>query len=266
MFDGISKPLVLAATSDIHGCLEGIQEVCSSRGVEILVIAGDIEPADIFTSKPYWFEHKFFHLVSKLDCDVVAIPGNHDFYLSGKYAAIKRGECKHIPKNFHLLVDEEVTIRGIRFYGTPWVPYIDGRWCFEGVDEDLSDRFSMMPTNVDVLITHSPPRLKYCEIDVSCDNSMERRRHFGSLSLKNVIEARAPRMVLCGHIHSGDHRCISITSGIDNSPIYMWNVSRVNEQYNIAYKIKLLELNPHAIREMPFDEKYYGTTSEKAHG
>ena len=263
MFDGISKPLVLAATSDIHGCLEGIQEVCSSRGVEILVIAGDIEPADIFTSKPYWFEHKFFHLVSKLDCDVVAIPGNHDFYLSGMYSAIKRGECKNIPKNFHLLVDEDVTIRGIRFYGTPWVPYIDGRWCFEGEDEDLSDKFSMIPPKVDVLITHSPPLLKYREIDVSCDNPMERRRHFGSMSLKNAIDAKAPRMVICGHIHSGDHRCIATISGIDNSKVYMWNVSRVNEQYNIAYKIKLLELNPDAIREMTFNEPYYGNVSDK---
>ena len=256
MFEGINNPLILAATSDIHGHLEGIQEVCFSRNVDILVIAGDIEPADLFTSRPYWFERKFFPLISKLNCEVVAIPGNHDFYLSSKYEAIKRGEYSRVPKNFHLLIDEEVTIKGIRFYGTPWVPYINGRWCFEADDEALADRFLQMPARVDVLITHSPPLMKYHEADMSLDYPPEYRRHFGSNSLARVIDAKAPRMVVFGHIHSGNHRCTMLHANLEDSIVYMWNVSRVNEEYNIAYKIKLLELNPGCIREMSFNEPF----------
>lgn len=254
MFDGIEKPLVLAATSDIHGLLEGIQEVCSTRNVDILVIAGDIEPADIFTSTTDWFERKFFPLVANLKCEVVAIPGNHDFFLSSKYAAIKHGEYALVPDNFHLLIDEGITINGISFYGTPWVPYIDGRWCFEGEDKALADRFLQMPQKVDVLITHSPPYIRHNAIDQSCDYPREHRRHFGSSSLYKVIEARAPKIVLCGHIHSGNHNRTTMMSGIDASIVNLWNVSRVNESYNIAYKIKVLELNRDGIRELPFNE------------
>ena len=257
MYEGIGKPLVLAATSDIHGHLEGIQEVCFSRNVDILVIAGDIEPADLFISKPYWFERKFFTLISKLDCEVVAIPGNHDFYLAGKYEAIKRGEYSSIPKNFHLLIDEEVTIKGIRFFGTPWVPYINGRWCFEANDEDLEDRFLQMPAKVDVLITHSPPHIRHCDIDVSIDNPPENRRHFGSELLARVIDYKSPRMVLFGHIHSGDHSRTTVIASLDDSLVHMWNVSRVNEDYNIAYKIKVLEINKDSIIEMPYNEPFH---------
>lgn len=256
MFDGIEKPLVLAATSDIHGLLDGIQDVCSSRNVDILVIAGDIEPADLFTRTTDWFERKFFPLIANLKCEVVAIPGNHDFFLSSKYAAIKHGEYALVPNNFHLLIDEGITINGIRFYGTPWVPYIDGRWCFEGEDKDLADRFLQMPQKVDVLIAHSPPYIRHKSIDQSCDYPREHRRHFGSSSLSNVIEARAPKIVFCGHIHSGDHNRTTMMSGIEDSIVNIWNVSRVNESYNIAYKIKVLELNRDGIRELPFNESF----------
>ena len=249
MFD-IERPLVLAATSDLHGYLEGIQEVCETRKVDILVIAGDIEPADPFVSKPYWFERKFFPLVRKLGCEVVAIPGNHDFWLSAKYISISRNEKNDYPKNFHLLIDEEINIRGIQFYGTPWVPIINGTWCFEEEDDDLIDRFNMIPEGLDVLISHSPPMLRHKVIDVSLDNPTECQRHFGSKSLTKAIAAKQPKVVLCGHIHSGEHSCNSIATGLQMQYTLAWNVSRVNEQYRIAYKIKLLELNKDAVREI----------------
>ncbi len=244
---GNSSPIVLAATSDIHGHLEGIEEVCKTRNVDILVIAGDIEPADIFTSTPFWFEHKFFPLMRKLGCEVVAIPGNHDFYLSSHYDSIRRNEKNNIPKNFHLLIDEEITIKGIRFYGTPWVPFIDGRWCFEGMDSDLADKFALIPLGVDILITHSPPFLPHKAIDQSCDYPPEHRRHFGSKSLAKAIQTKWPKVVLCGHIHSGDHDVVSLTSGkmgLDFKYSQIWNVSRVNENYNIEYKLTILTIYP----------------------
>lgn len=241
-------PIVVAATSDIHGLLEGIEEVCRTRKVDILVIAGDIEPADLFTSKPYWFEHKFFPLIRKLKCEVVVIPGNHDFYLSAHYVSIRRNENKTIPENFHLLIDEEVSLTGIRFYGTPWVPLIDGRWCFEGTDSDIADYFSLIPEGVDVLITHSPPLIPHKAIDQSCEYTPENRRHFGSKSLTEAIKSKSPSAVLCGHIHSGDHTHLGITSK-SGKPVHIWNVSRVNEQYLIGYKIKILEMTDGTISE-----------------
>lgn len=243
----IDKPIVIVATSDIHGLLEGIEEVCKNYNADILTISGDIEPADIFVSKPYWFERKFFPLIGKLNCEVVATPGNHDFYLAAQYDAIKRNDKGSIPNNFHLLIDEETTVKGIRIYGTPWVPFIDGRWCFEGMDEDLADKFSLIPEGTDVLLTHSPPYIPHKAIDQSCDYPSEHRRHFGSKSLAKEIQKKWPRVCLCGHIHSGDHDPVAITTqkeGLNFHGTEIFNVSRVNENYTIAYKIRGLIFYP----------------------
>lgn len=260
------KKIVIAATSDIHGLLEGIEEVCKSRHADILTISGDIEPADIFISKPYWFEKKFFPLIRKLreiGCEVVAIPGNHDFYLSGHYNTIVRGENKSVPPNFHLLIDESVEIYGLQIYGTPWVPTIDGRWCFEGSDNDIGDYFSLIPKGIDVLLSHTPPFIKYKSIDQSLAFAPEHQLcHFGSKTLKDAIVARSPSVVLCGHIHSGDHSHVGLLS-YQNKPVHIWNVSRVDEEYKIGYKIKILEITNGTVTEQPFNE-CFGLVIDKA--
>ena len=243
--------IVIAATSDIHGHLEGIEQVCRDNKADVLVISGDIEPADMFTSKPYWFTRKFFPLMEDLGCEVVAIPGNHDFYLSSHYQSIKNGEDRSVPKNFHILVDESIDIRGLKFYGTPWVPFIDGRWCFEKDDEDLTDYFKMIPQDADVLVAHTPPRIRYSNLDVSLDN----RRHvpFGSKSLTEAIESKLPHIVFCGHIHSGYHDEVFLPTPNGKTGSHIWNVSRVNEQYQIAYKIRIVKVasNGKVVETMP---------------
>ena len=260
------KKIVIAATSDIHGLLEGIEEVCKSRHADILTISGDIEPADIFISKPYWFEKKFFPLMRKLreiGCEVVAIPGNHDFYLSAHYNSIVRGENQSVPPNFHLLIDEYVIVHGLKIYGTPWVPLIDGRWCFEGMDSDIGEYFNLIPDDIDVLLSHTPPFIKHNGIDQSLAFASERQlHHFGSKTLKDVIVARSPSVVLCGHIHSGDHSHVGLLSN-HNKPIHIWNVSRVGEDYNIGYKIKILEITNGTVSEQPFNE-CFGWVIDKA--
>lgn len=224
----------IVATSDLHGLLDGIEQVCRDKQADYLVIAGDIEPADLFTSKPYWYEHTFFPMIGRLDCEVVAIPGNHDFWLSAKYLAIKNGAVKFIPDNFHFLVDEGIELKGIRFYGTPWVPFISGSWCFESEDADLADRFNMIPSGIDILITHTPPLVPHKKIDVSCEFSNERQRHFGSKSLTDALINKKPKHCFCGHIHSGDHKPLLI------GECTVYNVSRVDEKYNIAFPLETI--------------------------
>ena len=160
--------VVIAATSDLHGCLEGIRQVCDDNKVDILIIAGDIQPADIQyhcndTACGRWFRNKFFNLIKKLKCEVVAIPGNHDFWLRsfihGNFGTPEeRKEKFFIPDNFHLLAESEVTIKGLRIYGTPWVPWISGHWCFEAEEKELVWKWKQIPEGIDILVTHTPPR------------------------------------------------------------------------------------------------------------
>ena len=238
----MGKNVRLAATSDLHGILEGIKEVCKKKEIDILAIAGDIQPADPFKSTPYWFRYEFFPLVRELGCEVVAIPGNHDFYLASHYQEIKTSTHDSVPSNFHLLVDEGIELEGIKFYGTPWVPFINGRWCFEQSDSDLVDMFNQIPSGIDVLLTHTPPNVPYWNIDVSLEINHVYQKHFGSRCLLGAIFENEPTLTLCGHIHSGNHEMKSTSSPKSGKTIKVCNVSRVNERYEIGYPIKVFSL------------------------
>ena len=119
------------ATSDLHGLCAGLQEACEIFCPAVLVIAGDLHPAVIGTDPDDWFRNTFFPIVSKLRCEVVAIPGNHDFWLASHSQHIfgtssKNDIAKIAPKNFHLLlvsIGEVVNVDGQKhvttvFYGT----------------------------------------------------------------------------------------------------------------------------------------------------
>lgn len=254
------KGTVVVATSDIHGFLEGIQEVCKNRNADILVVAGDIQPADITyhcndTACGSWFRNKFFRLVKKLKCEVVAIPGNHDFWLrsliDGNFGSYE--ECKKkyfIPDNFHLLNDSEITLKGLRIYGTPWVPRINGHWCYENFEQNLVSEFEKIPEGLDILITHSPPRHGDSDIDISLERDLHKTRHFGSPSLMDAILKKNPHVVFCGHIHSGNHKCFPIYSKESLHATYIYNVSRVNERYFIGYPMTVLEFRGKTISEI----------------
>lgn len=251
------KGVVIAATSDLHGYLEGIEQVCKDRDADILVIAGDIQPADIMyhcsdAACGHWFRNKFFKLMKKLKCEVVAIPGNHDFWLRsllrGDFGPME--DCKKkffIPDNFHLLCDSEITIKGLRIFGTPWVPYISGHWCYEAFEADLWDKFEKVPSGLDILVAHTPPRIKDKTIDVSLERDPDAKRPFGSLAMADTINKKKPLLTFCGHIHSGNHSTVGFYRTPQSSFVY--NVSRVNERYFIEYPIKVIEVRKKVIVE-----------------
>ena len=77
-----------------------------------------------------------------------------------------------------------------------------------------------------MLVTHSPPRLPKCDIDRSLQTNSP---HFGSPELADAIAKKRPGFVFCGHIHSGRH------GAIDFAGSRVFNVSRLDERYEIAY-------------------------------
>lgn len=70
-------------------------------------------------------------------------------------------------ENVHLLIDQEIEIKGLKIYGTPWVPIINYMWAFEADHIKLVEKFKNIPENLDILITHSPPRIPDEQIDFS---------------------------------------------------------------------------------------------------
>ena len=78
------------------------------------------------------------------------------------------------------------------------------------------------------------------DVDVSLQTQSP---HFGSRALAATIARVKPKLAFCGHIHTGDHRVHDLVH--ENGLITkIYNVSRLNEDYDVAYE-PLLE---HACR------------------
>lgn len=228
----------ILATSDTHGNLNGL----SLDNVDIALFAGDIAPLKGRGSwhiydQLKWINTKFKNWCESWpDVEIVFIPGNHDFFSIAKecFSDVLRGHSLSIDlaKNAHMLLDASIEVKGLKIYGTPWVPVISHSWAFEAENDELKKKFDMIPSGLDILITHAPPRFN-C-IDVSLEYGVDSDK-FGSAALAEAIFSKQPKMCFCGHIHSGDHNMNIIGN------THVWNVSRVNESYDIAYEPVMIE-------------------------
>jgi Icc-related predicted phosphoesterase len=231
----------VACTSDTHGMIDEVFANCFGNDriakPDVMVFAGDVAPSDFGVVASDYIRKVFFEAVRKHpETEFVYTPGNHDFFAQqwDKFE-------KDVPRNFHFLLDGDCEICGLRFYGSPWVPYINGCWAFECDDEDeLYDLFGLIPSHVDVLVTHSPPRIRHEQIDVSLQFEGG-SRPFGSQALYENIVSKKPRYEVCGHIHSGDHSEIDIPHG-DGSFTACFNVSHVDERYFPTYKPTIISI------------------------
>ena len=127
----------------------------TSKGMGIILGSGDIlvHSGDISSmGKSHeiqnflnWFAHTDFK-------HKIFIAGNHDFGFENGYEIDQ--EFKDM--GVHYLQDSEVTIDGIKFYGSPWQPEFYN-WAFNlPRGEKLAQKWAEIPDNTDVLITHGP--------------------------------------------------------------------------------------------------------------
>ena len=223
----------IAAISDMHGMLEGLDP----RGCEICVIAGDFSEQTGFgrvamKAQRDWIHDEFFEWTGRFpDTTFIVVAGNHDLCLDPTMTSRYSSENWKIewPSNVKYLCDSGVEVYGLKFYGTPWVPIINYMWAFEAEHEKLKTVFSAIPKNIDVLVTHSPPRLPRYLGDVSLEFGADSDK-FGSSELADAIFEKKPRRIFCGHIHSGSHNPFMFGDTV------VQNVSRVNESYEVAYE------------------------------
>lgn len=232
----------ILVTSDTHGNLEGLDISLA----DIICFAGDIAPLHgrgkwhVYDQKK-WMEKKFCKwAISNPEKQFIIVPGNHDFFpiAAQKFQNTVTEQINwniDWPVNVTMLIDDMVTINGVSFYGSPWVPIISHSWAFEAENDVLEKKFSMIPENLDVLLTHSPPRIDGSFIDTSMQYGLH--GPFGSKELANTIAEKQPRYTFCGHIHSGDHQPMHI------GKTECRNVSRVDEDYDIAYEPFIFEID-----------------------
>ena len=227
----------IMAISDLHGNLEGPEP----KGADVVVLAGDVAPLKgrgvwHVNDQKKWINKRFREWTESYpDIQFVVIPGNHDFFPIA-HILFKGHDVDwkyEFSSNVHFLDDSMVEIEGVKFYGTPWVPIISYSWAFEAEHDLLVKQFSKIPNGIDVLVTHSPPRIPRSDVDRSIQTDSE---HFGSSELTEAIIDTRPRLVFCGHIHTGQH------GGVDFEGSRIYNVSRLDERYEIAYEPTWVEV------------------------
>lgn len=85
----------------------------------------------------------------------------------------------------------------LKIFGSPWQPeFFD--WAFNlPRGKPLSEKWAAIPSDVDILVTHTPP---YGILD-----SVHNGKHLGCEELRNVFDRGniAPRLHVFGHIHDG---------------------------------------------------------------
>lgn len=225
------------AISDMHGNLEGLDP----SGSDIVVMAGDLAPLRGWNERALLDQVRWMNTVFRDWCGRYPktafrmIPGNHDLF--AVYDDLR--SAVRLSENAKLLIDELDEVNGLRIYGTPWVPRINGRWAFEeNVPGLLGRKFAAIPDAVDILLTHTPPRIPHEKVDVSIDCKSP---HFGSHELLVAIRKTRPRYALCGHIHTGDHNPITLNHA-DGSVTVVRNISRLDEEYCVRYEPFIFEV------------------------
>ena len=184
---GIMKT-TFACVSDVHM----LHEKIDVPDADVFVCAGDLAVAGTLEEI-----REALRWISNLPHRVkILVPGNHDVAMHDPVLlAILRKEFRGVI----ILVDETVIVEGLKIHGSPWVPgpyrQPDHPWAFDiwSVEGRMS-KWSMIPDDVDVLITHGPA---VGSLDLDSDGLSR-----GCVALEHRI-SRLPKIKLhvFGHIH-----------------------------------------------------------------
>lgn len=205
----------LACVSDTHGTLPKKP----TEKVDFFIHSGDLTGHSslgkgVCTSSDFDFQVKqlfevFIPFFKSLDCPVVFIGGNHDNMLFFGHKKVKQfwyyrfhveNELKKAlaGSNVHYLKNEAKTINGVKFYGSPMVPWIADRWAFQyprySPTEFAEQHFSNVPEDTDILVSHGPAA------GILDSNGQE--KHYGCNVLNKYCQWQWNlRAMVAGHSH-----------------------------------------------------------------
>ena len=134
----------------------------------------------------------------------ILVAGNHDVCLWGE-------SIEGLPDNCHYLDCSGVTIHGVTFYGVPL-------FMEDVMNGSMEEKYSEIPSETDVLITHEPP------LGIMDSNG---EYGYGSSELLAKVLEIGPKLHLFGHIHN----CTGIHTGKYTA---FSNGSVVNEHYEVC--------------------------------
>ena len=204
--------MIIDCVSDLHGHCHKLE------GGDLLIIAGDFVARENLKS---YFD--FFDWVQSQDyLKKVLVAGNHDSMFQDEEYKGPAGAVKDV---FEYLCDSGCEFEGIKIWGSPWTksfwqqnPRCKG-FSLDS-EEELAEKWGLIPNDTDILVTHSPP---HGILDASL---WDKEEFFGCRKLREEVLCRVkPKLHVFGHVHEWGGRSVDI-----NTTKFV-NASLVNELY-----------------------------------
>ena len=197
------------------GCMHGHYPELE-RG-DLLILTGDFTANNSVSA-----EISFFMWLKKQKYKKkILISGNHD---------------NEMPKNhkesedYIYLCDSGLEFEGLKIWGSPWSLWFDGInphcTAFTGTEEDLDKKFSLIPYDIDILITHSPP---FGILDLTARS----KQNVGSKALLKQYDRIKPKLHLFSHIHEGWGYRDKFFTEFFNCSIMNEDYEAINEPFDI---------------------------------
>lgn len=210
--------MIIDCISDLHG------ERPHLKGGDLLIVAGDLTISHSkmqFAAFAEWYRAQNYR-------KKVLVAGNHD-------GLIQDGTYYFNHEWLGYLQDSGTEFEGLRIWGSPWTHSFEGcnPHCMAFMEDDhsLKEKWDLIPADVDILVTHSPP-LGFCDY-------LERAGCVGSRSLRRAFdhEKFLPKLWVFGHIHEGYGKQV-LSVGTEEEPRRMTivNASIMDEDYNPTNK------------------------------
>jgi predicted phosphodiesterase len=188
----------------------------ASGSVDVMILLGDIGPYNLIPDICRFVQ-------DALECEVLFIPGNHDYYSYGTSIA-SMSEIQELwvsglagESKIHVLIDSSWDYQGLSFFGSTW-------WSNMGsqVDRELfrlsESAFSDFSYILRGWSSESPPKLRFLQ---SMDLPMMNRAAKGDYQ-KWLMSAGDKKKILCAHFpmleqlrHPNFQRCVYFLSEDD---------------------------------------------------
>lgn len=117
------------------------------------------------------------------------IPGNHDTSIEA--GMTKKADLAKL--GITMLIDESITIEGIKIFGSPYTPSFGHGWAYNSARHKIQKHWELIERDTDIVVTHGPPK---GVLDLTRSNDLA-----GCKNLLNTIERIQPEIVSFGHIH-----------------------------------------------------------------
>ena len=217
--------MIIDCISDLHGYRPQLP------GGDLLIIAGD------FNARESWGAYLDFQtwLNEQEYREIILVPGNHDTMCQDSDVV------DDLLYEYTYLCDSGIEIeyhgddgekKTFKVWGSPWTKTFEGMnpECMAftcDTEKQLAKKWTLIPKNTDILITHSPP-FNYLDKTVG-------GKYAGSETLLNWIRDWKPRLHIFGHIHEayGQEKSFFGKRNFGNKyGVTLINASHVNERYD----------------------------------